>query len=297
MGWIRRMSMSAYVQNSDVGGISESPIRRTKPFLKWPGGKRWLVQRYASLFPEELERYVEPFLGGGAVFLHLQPTTALLSDINPDVIAVYSAIKTSWQALVATLQLHQSRHSEAHYYNTRDKEPPDPIERAARILYLNRTCFNGIYRVNLRGRFNVPKGTKSRVILPDDDFEAVAHRLKSATICHCDFEETLSRCKEGDFVFADPPYTVWHNSNGFVNYNEVLFSWADQQRLAGALKAARLRGANIFCTNADHKSVRELYDPVLFEMSTVNRFSSISAAAESRKHFSELVIRSRRNSP
>lgn len=289
------MSISAYVQNSDVEPINERPTRPIKPILKWPGGKRWLVQRHPQLFRKGSERYVEPFLGGGAVYLHLGPEKALLGDINPDVIAVYSAIKTSWRSVIAELRIHQACHSDVHYYSVRDHEPTDPIERAARVLYLNRTCFNGIYRVNLQGRFNVPKGTKTRVILPDDDFEAVARLLRSAAINHCDFEEILCQCTKGDFVFADPPYTVRHNSNGFIKYNEKLFSWWDQHRLAEALTTAHLRGADIFCTNADHESVRSLYDPALFDMSTVSRFSSISASAESRKHFSELVVRSRRS--
>ena len=291
------MSISANAQNSDAEAITANSIRRVKPFLKWPGGKRWLLQRHSQLFRNATERYVEPFLGGGAVYLHLQPARALLSDINPDVIAVYAAIRTSWRAIVRQLQVHQIHHSNAYYYNIRDEDPKDPVERAARILYLNRTCFNGIYRVNLQGKFNVPMGTKTRVILPDDDFEAVARLLQSTALNHCDFEETLCQCKKGDFVFADPPYTVRHNNNGFIKYNETLFLWSDQQRLAKALKVAYLRGADVLCTNADHASVRGLYDPAFFEMSVVSRYSSISASPESRKHFNELIIRSRRDQP
>ena len=166
----------------------------------------------------------------------------MLSDINPDVIAVYSTIRASWPALVTQLRFHQVCHSDVHYYSVRDNEPADPIERAAHILYLNRTCFNGIYRVNLQGKFNVPKGAKSRVILHDDDFEAVARLLQSAAINHCDFEETLCRCKKGDFVFADPPYTVRHNSNGFIKYNETLFAWSDRDEFGGRSNGRPLRG-------------------------------------------------------
>jgi len=289
------MSISVYPKESNFDAVIDGETRPIKPFLKWPGGKRWLVKQHAYLFQRTEKRHVEPFLGGGAVYLHVQPKDALLSDLNPDVISIYSAIKESWRAVVELLRMHQSCHSDVYYYKVRELIPRDPIERAARILYLNRTCFNGIYRVNLQGKFNVPKGTKTKVILADDDFEAVAGLLKSATINHCDFEDTLSRCDIGDFVFCDPPYTVRHNKNGFIKYNENLFSWWDQQRLAEALKSAHMRGADILCTNADHESVRNLYDTKLFEIFTVSRFSSISASAESRRHFTELVIRSRRN--
>ncbi|MGZ2455645.1 DNA adenine methylase [Rhizobium anhuiense] len=264
-----------------------------KPFLKWPGGKRWLVQRAPAFFEQTYDRYVEPFLGGGAVYLYNRPRNALVGDVNPDVICVYNAMRSSWRGILSELRRHQIRHSEHHYYAVRDAEPHDAVEKAARILYLNRTCFNGIYRVNRNGKFNVPKGTKDSVVFPDDNFEAVSNLLQAAVILHCDFEEIVSRCGAGDFLFADPPYTVRHNNNGFIKYNEKLFSWSDQQRLAVALSAAHRRGANVLCTNADHESVRALYDPGLFEMSTVTRFSSISGAAASRRHFSELVIRSR----
>jgi len=159
------------------------------------------------------------------------------------------------------------------------------------MIYLNRTCFNGIYRVNLEGNFNVPKGTKSSVVFDTDDFKAVAELLATADLRTSDFASVIEEAGQGDFVFADPPYTVNHNNNGFVKYNEKLFSWEDQQRLVVALARARGRGAMIVATNADHNSLRQLYRDAGFVLRSVERFSSISCTADSRKQFKELIIR------
>jgi DNA adenine methylase len=121
---------------------------------------------------------------------------------------------------------------------------------------LNRTCFNGIYRVNLRGAFNVPKGTKSAVVLPTDDFSEAQRLLRRAKLLDGDFEEVIDQAQSGDLVFADPPYTVRHNNNGFIKYNEKLFSWDDQERLARVLTRAAKRGVKVVATNADHREIR-----------------------------------------
>lgn len=261
-----------------------------KPFLKWAGGKRWFIQRHAHLLPSKYNRYIEPFLGSGSVFFYLQPKRALLGDSNPDVISAFKGVKKDWRQLRSLLEYHQSMHSDAHYYDVRGEVPLDLIDRAARMIYLNRTCFNGIYRVNLNGKFNVPRGTKNTVLFDDDDFEANARLLRKAAIRLDDFESLIDDANKDDLIFADPPYTVRHNLNGFVKYNEKLFSWSDQERLADALYRARRRGAKIVCTNANHESIRELYEDRDFPMFEISRFSPISASADSRKQFEELVI-------
>ena len=248
------------------------------------------MQKHADLLPKTYGRYIEPFLGGGSVFFHLQPTSALLGDTNPDVIAAYSGIKDDWKSLVRSLRYHERKHSDEHYYNVRAGTPKNTIQRASRTLYLNRTCFNGIYRVNLRGEFNVPRGSKDAVILGTDKFEEVSLLLKNADIRQSDFEVLINEAQSGDFIFADPPYTVRHNLNGFVKYNEQLFSWQDQERLSAALIRARDRGAHIVSTNANHASVRDLYEGHGFKLITTSRFSSISASARNRKQFEELII-------
>lgn len=265
-------------------------IGQFAPFLKWAGGKRWFIQRYAHLLPVTFNRYIEPFLGAGSVFFYLEPKRAILGDANPDLIATYKGIKSDWRRLQHLLRRHQHMHSDSHYYAVRESVPDDPIERAARLIYLNRTCFNGIYRVNLDGEFNVPRGSKNEVVLPEDDFETTARILRRAQIRHSDFEILIDLAEEGDLVFADPPYTVRHNINGFIKYNEKLFSWADQERLAKALARAKKRGVNVVSTNANHASVRELYEKNGFKLLDVSRFSPISASSSSRRRFDELVI-------
>jgi len=265
---------------------------RAIPFLKWPGGKRWFVFKYAKHLPDKFNRYIEPFLGAGSVFFYLRPANALLGDINAELVNAYRTIKRSRRRLEELLREHQEKHGTRYYYRIRDAELTDSLSRAARFIYLNRTCFNGIYRVNLEGRFNVPKGTKGAVLYESDNFLELARYLRNAELRVGDFESLVDAGRKGDLLFADPPYTVRHNINGFLKYNETLFSWADQERLAKALARARKRGVTIVGTNANHKSVRELYRCYGFKLSTVSRFSSISASADSRRQFEELLIRS-----
>ncbi len=260
------------------------------PFLKWPGGKRWFIQRHAHLLPKDFKRYLEPFLGGGAVFFHLQPSVAILGDANPDVINTYRGIQHNWRQIEYLLGHHQASHSEEYYYRVRNEIPQDLVAQAARMIYLNRTCFNGIYRVNQKGEFNVPKGDKTTVLLEGESFEAIAQVLAGAELIHSDFELLINRSEEEDLIFADPPYTVRHNSNGFIKYNEKLFTWDDQERHAHALRRARDRGSKIVSTNANYHLLREIYLDYGFHLVEVSRFSPISAKAGSRRSFEELII-------
>jgi DNA adenine methylase len=271
-------------------GSSDSGAR---PFLMWPGGKRWFVTEHSNVFPTKFNRYIEPFLGSGSVFFHLQPADALLGDTNAELITAYRGLRRGWRKAYALLREHHERHDDRHYYLVREQRLPSSIERAARLIYLNRACFNGIYRVNRNGEFNVPKGTRESILFDTDDFAATARLLRGADIRVADFEELVDEANRNDFVFADPPYTVRHNLNGFIKYNEKLFSWDDQLRLAKALARARDRGALIVATNANHASLRNLYRTHGFRLKTVSRYSSISASADSRRQFEELLIRSK----
>ncbi len=232
----------------------------TNPFLKWAGGKRWLVLSGLLPIPDHYERYVEPFLGGGAVFFHMEPSKALISDINNDLICLYRVIKDQPQELFREMTSHQENHSKEYYYAMRSLRPASDLNKAARFLYLNRTCWNGLYRVNLKGKFNVPIGTKNTVIFDTDDFDAVSQMLQNAEIRCLDFEEVIDECNDGDFLFVDPPYTVQHNYNNFLKYNEKIFSWNDQIRLCNALKRAANRGVALAITNADHQAIKNLYN-------------------------------------
>jgi DNA adenine methylase len=260
-----------------------------KPFLKWAGGKRWFVARYSSLFPTQIRTYIEPFLGSAALFFYLRPDRAILGDKNEALIETYQALSDDWRGVWRRLKEHQERHNTNYYYEMRKRLYHSRIGRAAKLVYLNRTCFNGLYRVNRKGQFNVPKGTKDTVIFPDDDFGQIAALLRRAEILCADFSQLIKRAAEGDFVYVDPPYTVQHNNNSFLKYNEPIFSWADQVRLARCLHQARDRGAQILMSNADHPSVRELYcgfDGVF----PVRRNSVLAADSGKRGATTELVV-------
>lgn len=247
------------------------------------------MARHAWLLPKQFNTYLEPFLGGGAVLFHLQPKRAILSDLNADLIASYRAVRNDWPRIQRLLRKHQRAHSDEHYYKIRDLRFDDDVIEAARFIYLNRACFNGIYRVNLKGKFNVPKGSKDAIVLDDDDFQSIAHVLKKCRLAARDFEETIAMAGSGDFVFVDPPYTIKHNTNGFIKYNQNLFAWSDQIRLRDCIAQAAERGAQILVTNANHQSVRDLYEG-MGVMHRLDRASIVSAASEHRRLSSELAV-------
>ena len=263
-----------------------------QPFLKWPGGKRWLLAKYPHIFPQEYNVYYEPFLGGGSAFFHLLPNEAVISDINPDLINTYRMIARHPEQLRAILEHHRINHSDRYYYDIRDHIPENSLARAARFLYLNRTCFNGMYRVNQQGHFNVPVGTRACYVEELPIFQQYAQALQHAEIRTRDFVETIRGAGTGDLVFADPPYTIAHNQNSFIKYNETLFSWKDQRRLLKALTRARDRQAIVIATNAMYPELEQMYRNNGFYTQAVSRFSSISGSAAGRGQQEELLISS-----
>jgi DNA adenine methylase len=260
------------------------------PFLKWPGGKRWAAEQIASIVDRHLtRRYYEPFLGGGAVFFHLRPARATLSDINGELVAGYQAIRDRHVDVVRFLQMLPV--TKRVYAEVRNWKPRGSAEQAARLLYLNRTAFGGMYRLNQRGEFNVPYGSGERTpeilwqttVLADASAALARARLRT-----CDFARSMQYAGEGDVVYCDPTYTVAHDNNGFVRYNERNFSWADQQRLARAATAARNRGAVVIVSNAYHDSIRALYQDA--RQKTLHRLSRISAEPANRRPVSEYLL-------
>lgn len=259
------------------------------PFLKWAGGKRWFARGHPGVLAlSDSERLVEPFVGSGAVFFELAPRRALLNDANAELIETYSAIREDWKAVLTLLKRHSNHHCTSYYYEVRARRPLSKFARAARFIYLNRTCFNGLFRVNRNGDFNVPKGTKDSVLLETDDFAGVANALRRATLRVGDFAKTVGETGHGDVIFADPPYTVRHNHNGFIKYNEKLFSWADQERLRDSLVAAAARGARVVVSNADHPSIHDLYAG--FEICRLSRSSVMASESHRRRETTELII-------
>lgn len=270
-------------------GVVGHPAPKLRPFLKWAGGKRWLAQRYLHLFPSSFIQYIEPFIGSGAIYFSLAPEYAVLSDSNEELINAYEQVRDNWRAIQAGLRAAHARHSEEFYYDVRRSVPSNEIEKAIRFIYLNRTCWNGLYRVNRSGNFNVPIGTKSKVDM-DDDFASLSSCLKKSVLAKLDFEASMEHAGSRDLIYVDPPYTVRHNNNGFVKYNEVIFSWADQIRLRDAVRSAIRRGAFVIVSNADHPSIRELYSG-MGEIIGLSRASVISGLGEGRGRYGEVLIR------
>ncbi len=273
-----------------VSAHQDSTSLQIEPFLKWAGGKRWLLNGGEKIFPDNFNCYLEPFIGGAAAFFSIGERPFVISDTNKELIECYSAIRDDHKKVEHYLKIHHRLHCKDYYYQVRKSNPTKAHTRAAKFIYLNRTCWNGLYRVNLNGKFNVPKGTKSKVLLDTDDFQLVASRLKHGQIMCQDFEDTLRLAKPGDFVFVDPPYTVKHNHNGFIKYNENIFSWNDQVRLRDALVECAQRGVFITATNADHKSVRSLYSGIC-KIKKVKRSSKIAGSSIHRGITSEIIMR------
>lgn len=249
--------------------------------------KRLLAHRIVALLPQTYERYVEPFLGGGAVFFKLKPARAVLADADSALINCYTQIRDSPDHVLKALG--RLKNSEADYYRIRASRPRTAITRAARLIYLTNLSFNGIYRLNFLGEFNVPYGYRShRRPVEPTLIRTASLLLRTARLRNDDFDVTLRTAGRGDVVYLDPPYTVAHSNNGFIRYNARLFSWRDQQRLALSARRARDRGAFVVITNADHESVRNLY-PDFSEM-RVERPSTIAAAIANRKVVTESIF-------
>lgn len=260
-----------------------------KPFLKWTGGKRWFVKEYSDLFPNEFNRYFEPFLGSGVVFFYLEPKKAYLSDINKKLIDTYKAIQENPQKVKNRLKYHSSKHNKDYYYKIRKRKSGNIYSSAGDFIYLNRTCWNGLYRVNFKGEFNVPIGDRDNVLRKEDDFDLISNVLSNTKLKSCSYFESLKNVKDNDFCFIDPPYTVKHDNNGFIRYNEKLFSWENQERLRDCLVGVKKRGGKALVLNANHKSIQDLYKGV-GKIIPLSRNSLLAAKSSFRGKTNELAI-------
>lgn len=274
------------------GSIVADPLRNgASPFLRWAGSKRWLVPLLKEIAPEGFGSYYEPFIGSGAVFFALaRGHESHLSDTLLPLVNCYQQVQLNPGAVA---QIAQSWDTDREtFYTIRGKAYDDPIHAAAQFIYLNKLCFNGLYRVNQRGIFNVPYGRpKSTNIVSESQLISASQSLASATITDADFEEALSQCSRGDLVYLDPPYVAGHRSNGFADYNAKIFSWDDQRRLAEAFRELSSRGVQVILSNADHPTVRDLYDG--FFTKSIERYSSMSARSRHRGNSAEVLVLSR----
>jgi len=272
-----------------VTHLKQTPVR-AKPFLKWPGGKRWIAPLIVHSVSDYLgSTYVEPFLGAGAVFFYMRPEKAILSDTNPDVITCTKAVKADAKAIKRVLSRWPNE--EESYLRIRKRVPRKEHLAAARIIYLTHTCWGGMYRVNKRGEFNVPFGRSGRAVCDPDNLLVCKDALQHADIQSSDFEPVIDQAGDGDLVYADPPYTTLGQNNGFVRYNERLFAWEDQRRLASACRRASNRGACVVVSGLWHVSLLALYKG--WWATSVSRFSTVSASLKGRRKVEEALLFSR----
>lgn len=271
--------------------LSRATISRTaaQPFLRWPGGKRWLLEALPELFDTATQRLLDPFLGGGAFIFNLNYKRAVAGDINSELVTTFEAVRVAPEEVWQLLQRHATEHSREHYAAQRARRPSGAAQTAARFIYLNQTSFNGLHRVNKNGRFNVPMGDR-KVRTTLDQLLEVSRRLSHVELVCADFQMICRKAGLGDLLILDPPYTVKHDQNGFVRYNENIFSWADQERLAAEARLARARGAKVVVTNANHKSVIDLYPVAEFTRVTARRASRVSARTTGRSECTEVVF-------
>ena len=240
------------------------------PFVKWAGGKGSLLSEITSRIPygprgRTFVRYIEPFVGAGALFFWIRRSfpalDCLIADSNEELINAYRAIRDDVERVVAKLETHQALHSEEHYYGVRRASPREPAERAARFIYLNRTCYNGLYRVNRRGAFNVPIGRYHRPRIVDrENLLAVGTALRGVGIEAADFERATESAGPGDLVYMDPPYHPLSETSGFTSYTPGGFGLEEQRRLARVFEKLSRRNAFVILSNSGSDLVRELYE-------------------------------------
>ena len=239
--------------------ISKESVIGIKPFLRWAGGKTWLLKHLGNIKQTKYGNYHEAFLGGAATYFYLQPLAhSYLSDLNGELIETYQAIKDNANAVIEKLKTFKN--TEDDYYEIRSINYKLSQDRAARFIYLNQTSYNGIYRVNLKGKYNVPYGFRTKGFIDETNLLTAQKALINTTILHCDFYSILENVHPGDLVFLDPPYTVSHNNNGFIEYNEKIFSLDDQIRLARLIDEIKQRDAYYILTNAAHKTIEEIFE-------------------------------------
>ena len=254
-----------------------------KPILKWAGGKSGLLPQLLEHFPKEFSRYIEPFLGGGAVFFAVPFSgPSIVNDSNPEIIDLYRVVRDSLETLLLRLDELAEMYSEEFYYEIRSRIPADTIERAARTLFLNKTGFNGLYRQNASGGFNVPFG--KRVVCPalydSLNIRAVSSKLQSCELWCKDFSDVLDQAGQGDFVYCDPPYEPLSKSSSFNSYQGGGFDQSEQLRLKAACVQAMERGATVCLSNSSAPFIKEIYSG--FETHTIWARRAINSKAEAR---------------
>ncbi len=263
---------------------------KPKPFIKWVGGKRSIINELLKFIPKEITNYYEPFVGGGALFfeIHDKVYFSYLSDMNVDLIVTYNVIKNNYLELIEYLKIHQLNHDKEYYYQVRGKQSlENPIENSARFIYLMKTCFNGLYRVNKKNEFNTPIGDYlNPVICDEENLSAVSKVLVNAQIDYKDF--TRITPSKGDFVYFDPPYHIIKNDS-FVNYIANGFDENDQIRLRDfALELSR-NGINVMISNSNSRFIHDIYKKN-FKINEIEAPRVINCKGDKRQSVFETII-------
>jgi DNA adenine methylase len=280
------------------GNLVTQAMPLARPFLKWVGGKGQLLSQFEAYFPSEFQRYFEPFVGGGAVFFHLWNTgrlakPAFLFDTNPELVNAYQVVRDQVDELIEALARHKTRHNREYYYAVRSLDRNGgklgSVERAARTLYLNKTCYNGLYRVNSKGLYNVPMGSYKRPkILNEGLLRAASIALQGAVIEQIRFDKIIEMAREGDFFYFDPPYVPLSKTANFTGYTAGSFGEVEQRRLAGVFRTLAEKGCLCMLSNSYTPLVLELYRGYRIERVMAKR--AINSKASRRGAVPEAVV-------
>jgi DNA adenine methylase len=273
-------------------GSLRSYLPKSTPFLKWAGGKGQLLQQYDSFIPRHFATYLEPFLGGGAVFFHLRPDRAILSDSNPELVNAFRVVRDFPERLMEALDVHHPhRLSKDYYYKLRAQIPTslNEVERAARTIFLNKTCFNGLYRVNSRGDFNVPFGKYRNPVLYDSDtIRAASGSLRGKIVEVGDYRDTCRYARRDDFVYLDPPYQPLSATASFTGYTKDAFNENDQLQLRNTFEELDRRGCKVMLSNSAAPSVKELYHE--YRIAVLRATRAINSKPSGRGAINEFLI-------
>lgn len=272
-----------------------------KPFVKWAGGKRQLIPILHQNLPDSFGTYYEPFLGGGALLFHIltgnHDQKCSISDLNSDLVLAYTTIRDRIDTLIISLKNHEKnyqKNSESYYYSIRKSNPSSEIEKTSRLIFLNRTCFNGLYRVNRKGKFNVPLGKYSNPnIINEENIRAVSSILQSSRIsiiCR-DFEAVLRDAKKGDLVYFDPPYQPVSATANFTSYTNKDFTYDDLTRLAELCLKLDSRGCKVLLSNSDSKEVADIFSQNPWKITRIAANRSINSNSKKRTGHFELLIK------
>jgi len=263
-------------------------------FVKWAGGKKQLIEQFKPFFPSKIKRYLDPFVGGGAVLFYIlnnyKPNEVFIFDINEELINTYEVIRDDVENLIKELKKLKKLHNKEHYYQIRAENPQllSKLTRASRFIYLNKTCFNGLYRVNSKGGFNVPIGSyKNPLVCPEEDLREISKLLQKVKIINGGFEECLRFAKKGDFVYFDPPYYPLKKSS-FTTYTKGNFLEKEQRQLKETFAKLDKKGCQVMLSNSDTTFIKDLYKN--YDISFVQATRMINCDGANRGKINEVVV-------